>query len=296
MKNIICLLTYCFFAPLLLAQTIIKLEKEGGVFNIPCKVNGQSLTFIFDTGASDVLISLEEAKKLSAGGFLKKTDFLLETEKYQTASGEIIENAIVYIRELEIGGLMLTNVKASIALSQGGSLLLGQSALSKFGEFTFNYEKNTLTINSNSNVDMQKKIEEAKKKIISSGQPITDQFIFNIEKAQRLYKNLQLLNVSLDFEVVNIIKSSDGNGTSLTFIYDITNNSEIDYQYIEYWGVNTYINIDVYTEDGKTYSSNAMMLNLLSHKTGTSPNIQINIRNKIPKYYRIYPTIQNSVF
>ena len=38
-------------------QPVIQLEKDGGVFKVPCVVNGLKLKLIFDTGASNVCIS-----------------------------------------------------------------------------------------------------------------------------------------------------------------------------------------------------------------------------------------------
>ena len=46
---------------LLQAQIHIEMREENGVYTAPCKVNGLQLRFIFDTGASDVSISLTEA-------------------------------------------------------------------------------------------------------------------------------------------------------------------------------------------------------------------------------------------
>jgi hypothetical protein len=40
-------------------KTKISMNKEGGVYVVPCKVNGLPLKFIFDTGASDVIQSEE---------------------------------------------------------------------------------------------------------------------------------------------------------------------------------------------------------------------------------------------
>ena len=51
------------------SQTVIKMKKEGGVSIIPCKVNGLNLNFIFDTGASDVSISLTEANFMLKNGY-----------------------------------------------------------------------------------------------------------------------------------------------------------------------------------------------------------------------------------
>lgn len=55
MKNIF---IFIFFLPFLsFSQTIVNIEETGGVYQIPCEVNGLNLKFIFDTGASDVSIS-----------------------------------------------------------------------------------------------------------------------------------------------------------------------------------------------------------------------------------------------
>lgn len=51
MKNFL-LLTVLLFIVCVQAQTTIKMEKEGGVYTIPCTVNGIKLKFIFDTGRS----------------------------------------------------------------------------------------------------------------------------------------------------------------------------------------------------------------------------------------------------
>lgn len=55
------------------AQDIVPMEKKGGVYKVPCKINGLTLKSVFDTGASDVSISLTEAL------FMYKNDYLQET-------------------------------------------------------------------------------------------------------------------------------------------------------------------------------------------------------------------------
>lgn len=127
------------------SQTVIKMEKVNGVFLMPCKVNGLSLKFIFDTGASDVSISLTEALFMLKNGYLNKED-LIGTEYYRIANGDIQEGTKITLKEIEIGKLKLYNVKASIVHSLSAPLLLGQTALSKLGKIEFDYSNNTLTI------------------------------------------------------------------------------------------------------------------------------------------------------
>jgi len=126
-------------------QTVIKMKKEGGVSIIPCKVNGLNLNFIFDTGASDVSMSLTEANFMLKNGFLRESDFV-GTQKYLDASGSINEGIVINLRLIEIAGLEMTNIKASISKNLNAPLLLGQSAISKLGKFQLDLSANILTI------------------------------------------------------------------------------------------------------------------------------------------------------
>lgn len=121
----------------------VNMTKEGGVYFIPCKVNGLPLKFVFDTGASDVSLSMTEAIFMLKNGFLKK-EGIGNKSYYQTASGDIVAGTKVVINKLEIGEKILYNVEASITNSTNAPLLLGQSALSKIGRFEFDYNKNII--------------------------------------------------------------------------------------------------------------------------------------------------------
>jgi aspartyl protease family protein len=73
-------------------KTTIKMTKRSGVYFIPCKINGSEMEFIFDTGASDITMSLTEATFLYKQGTLTDDDFI-GTQQYQIANGEIEENS-----------------------------------------------------------------------------------------------------------------------------------------------------------------------------------------------------------
>jgi len=122
-----------FTVTFLHAQVRIKMEKENGIYTTPCKVNGLQLRFIFDTGASNVSISLSEAIFMLKNGYLADTDLHGSTYS-QIANGDIIENTSINIRELEIGGIKLFNVSAIIVHELSAPLLLGQSAIQKLGK------------------------------------------------------------------------------------------------------------------------------------------------------------------
>ena len=78
-------------------------------------------------------------------GYLSKND-IIGSQQYQTASGDILEGTRIIIRKIEVGGLVLRNVEASVVHSDNAPLLLGQSVLSRLGKIQIDYNSSTLTI------------------------------------------------------------------------------------------------------------------------------------------------------
>ncbi|MDD3738269.1 MAG: retropepsin-like aspartic protease [Lentimicrobiaceae bacterium] len=134
MKKIFILsLIISFLVPSLKSQVRIKMQREGGVYTMPCTVNGLKLRFIFDTGASNVSLSLSEAIFMLKNGYLEESD-LHGSSLSQIANGDIIENTTVNLKEIEIGGIKIYNVEAAIIHNLSAPLLLGQSAINKLGK------------------------------------------------------------------------------------------------------------------------------------------------------------------
>lgn len=148
MKKILYLILLLLSFNNLNSQEIIEMEKINNIFHIPCKVNGIPMKLIFDTGASDVSISLIEAKFLIKQGLIKKEDFLGDVD-YKIADGTIIQGKKFIIKTIEIGSRKLNNIEATIMPNQDAPLLLGQSAISKLGNYTIS--GNNLIINDYSN-------------------------------------------------------------------------------------------------------------------------------------------------
>lgn len=132
------------------AQTTIMMQKEDGVYLIPCKVNGLNLKFIFDTGASDVSISLTEALFMLKNDYLNSED-ILGNEYYTDATGDISTGTKIILRKIEFSGLTLTNVEASVVHDLSAPLLLGQTAMAQLGKFQLDPNKGILTILDQSN-------------------------------------------------------------------------------------------------------------------------------------------------
>ena len=120
-------------------------KMTGGTYEVPCTINGLPLKFIFDTGASDVTISSVEANFMLKNDYLSEKDFK-GSRRYITADGNITDGAVICIKEVLVGDVVLKNIEASVVKNQKAPLLLGQSVLERFGSITIDNENNKLII------------------------------------------------------------------------------------------------------------------------------------------------------
>lgn len=125
-------------------KTVIRMRKEDGVYFIPLRVNGVELEFIFDTGAGIISISELEALLLFKQGRLLEED-IIGTSSFLDATGTMSEGTIINLRSVVIGNKELHNVKASVVHNLQAPLLLGQTALERFGKISIDYSRNTIT-------------------------------------------------------------------------------------------------------------------------------------------------------
>ena len=144
-KKIVVIILFTLFFKSSFSQTKIQMKRDGGVSVIPCKVNGLNLDLIFDTGAADVSLSIVEASFMFKNGYLSPDD-IVGSSNFMDASGNINEGVVLNLKEIEIAGLKLYNVTASIVKNNKAPLLLGQSAISKLGGIQLDLSTNTLII------------------------------------------------------------------------------------------------------------------------------------------------------
>lgn len=121
-------------------KTVIKMENEHGVKYVWIEINGLRLKFIFDTGASSICISSAEATVLYRQGTLKKED-ILDVQYFQDATGKISVGTKINLRTVKIGDRLLRNIEATVIDNTEAPLLLGQSALEKFGKISIDNKK-----------------------------------------------------------------------------------------------------------------------------------------------------------
>lgn len=148
MKRVILIFLTSLIVSVSYSQTTVQMEEHGGVYKIPCLVNGVKMKLVFDTGASSVCLSETMAYYMYENDYLNDDD-ILESGTSIVADGREVSNTIINLKEIEIAGLKLTNIKASVIEGQNAPLLLGQSVIQQLGAITI--DGNRLTIHNGSN-------------------------------------------------------------------------------------------------------------------------------------------------
>jgi clan AA aspartic protease (TIGR02281 family) len=124
----------------------IPLIREHGTFVVPVVINGKiTLNFTIDSGATDVSIPADVFSTLVRADTVSKDDFL-DMQVYELADGTKQSSQRFRIRSLRIGSLELRDVTASVAPAEG-SLLLGQSFLSRIKSWSIDNERHLLVFN-----------------------------------------------------------------------------------------------------------------------------------------------------
>lgn len=100
-----------------------------GHFTVDASVNGQTLTFLVDTGASSIYLTPQDAARL---GWTPPR--LTYSERYHTAAGEV-RAAPVTLRSLRIGELELYDLPASVGEEESSMSLLGMTFLKRFDSY-----------------------------------------------------------------------------------------------------------------------------------------------------------------
>jgi len=126
-------------------RNIIDMELENGVRYVWIEINGIKLRFVLDTGASNIVISSAEASVLIRQGTLDSGDFL-RTGFFQDATGDITEGQIINLKTIKIGSKVLKNVEAVVFDNPNAPLLLGQTALERFGTISIDNKKNQIEL------------------------------------------------------------------------------------------------------------------------------------------------------
>jgi hypothetical protein len=124
----------------------IPLGSEGGTFTVSVLINDKIvLDFTLDSGAAEVSIPLDVFSTLRRTHTISDTD-LLPSAVFTLADGSSQRQTRFRIRSLRVGGVELHDVVGSVAPPRG-TLLLGQSFLSRLQSWAVDNRRHVLLIN-----------------------------------------------------------------------------------------------------------------------------------------------------
>lgn len=109
-------------------EMIVPQDADGG-YALVAKVNGQRVRFVVDTGATDTVLSPDDARRI--GVDMDKLSYVVESE---TANGKGYGAPFVADR-FEVGPLSLANFRVTVNKAPMSASLLGMSFLGKLESF-----------------------------------------------------------------------------------------------------------------------------------------------------------------
>lgn len=212
-------------------QKTIKMEKEGGIYKISCKVNGAPMKMYFDTGASTVSISKATALYLLENDLIGPQDYRGKT-KSTTADGAITDKMIINLRDIEIAGLHLRDVLATVSYSLNAPLLLGQTAIQRLGRISL--QGNILTIHTNASGQNQNKQDRAEldrrlRHLLDTRYSNDDSSYEILEIIEKIETNYQLNEFELfckTMSLANIRKFDDALSAAQTWLDRYASNTD----------------------------------------------------------------------
>jgi aspartyl protease family protein len=106
-------------------------EDESGGYHVYGVVDGQQVRFLIDTGASDIVLSPADARRLGVDFSTLTFDHV-----YESANG-IGHGATAEVSELSVGNIHFTNVRVVINGAEMSSSLLGMAFLKRLKSYSF---------------------------------------------------------------------------------------------------------------------------------------------------------------
>ena len=110
-------------------------EGEGGSFHVYGTVNGTQIRFLIDTGASDIVLTPSDARRLGIN---------LESLKFDRPFGSangIGHGAAAEVADLSVGPIHFSNVPVTVNGAEMGSSLLGMAFLKRLKSYSFSGNK-----------------------------------------------------------------------------------------------------------------------------------------------------------
>ncbi|MEL7144814.1 MAG: retropepsin-like aspartic protease [Bacteroidota bacterium] len=120
-------------------------DRSSGLYELKASLNDVSGHFIFDTGASGIVINGSFYDRLVRNGQLTRTDYRGDVQSV-IADGSVVTGSLYNIRTLRAGNLTLRNVSVTVMPQANAGMLIGQTFLAKFGKVTLDFDNSRLIL------------------------------------------------------------------------------------------------------------------------------------------------------
>ena len=119
-------------------ESTVTLEKSGnGFFHAEGEINNKSVTFLVDTGANSIAMSVSMAQSLDI-------DYESGRKSLASTANGLVPMYEVTLEKVTVGSIELDNISAAIITDPGpGEILLGMSFL---GQLDINHSGNTMVL------------------------------------------------------------------------------------------------------------------------------------------------------
>ncbi|MEO7767980.1 MAG: retropepsin-like aspartic protease [Ferruginibacter sp.] len=116
-----------------------------GMTYVKIKLGSTTQFWLFDTGASDLLVNNDMETTLKNENIIKETDYL-GIGQYEMANGMIDTCRRYKINRLQVGKFMVNNIIIAVT-DKGKRIIVGKALLNKFSHWILNNKENTLILN-----------------------------------------------------------------------------------------------------------------------------------------------------
>lgn len=125
----------------------LPLQKDvySGLYHLNATLNDVDGKFIFDTGASGIVVNGDFFNKMVNQGKINQADYKGPVQSI-IADGSVVQGSRYNIRDLQAGNLMLNNVEITVMPQRNAGMLIGQTFLAKFGKVTLDLDNNRLVL------------------------------------------------------------------------------------------------------------------------------------------------------
>ncbi|MEO6734619.1 MAG: retropepsin-like aspartic protease [Ferruginibacter sp.] len=122
----------------------IKILTLNGMTYVKVKTGSKTQFWLFDTGASDLLINKEMEKDLKIENIITESNYL-GTGEYEMANGMIDTCRRYKINNIQIGKFSVNNIVVAVT-DKGKRIIVGKGLLNKFSNWVLSNRDNTLII------------------------------------------------------------------------------------------------------------------------------------------------------